>query len=240
MSRLTHGFWTLLLIPALLMGTFGCETMRQHKIATGAVLGTAAGALAGGIIGHQSGHRGAGALIGAAAGAALGTGIGYALDRQARKYEQVQDVQVETVQSAPAQVATNEQASTPPPPQEPPHLRLRLNNEVLFDKGSSALKPAGTERLRQIADIMKQDPTSRVVVRGFASAEGDDAYNLQLSKARAEMVANQLVFDGVNPQRIQAMGMGESNPIADNATESGRIQNRRVEIDIFPAEEATQ
>lgn len=67
-------------------------------------------------------------------------------------------------------------------------------------------------------------------MEGYASAEGSEAYNLQLSKDRANSVKTYLVNSGVAAAKIQAEGFGESNPVASNATEAGRILNRRVEI----------
>ena len=219
------------LLPALLMGPLGCETMSEHKIVSGAAIGTAAGALAGGIIGHQTGNRTAGALIGAAAGAALGTGIGYYLDRQAKKFEQIEDVQVEKVPQAQAP----ETGRT-----RPEHLTLRLSNQVLFERGSSALAPRGTDKMQEIANILKEYPDSNVIIKGYTSSEGDDASNTALSQRRADAVKNTLISFSVNPARMQAVGLGESNPIADNATEAGKAQNRRVEIEVYPTNEGRQ
>lgn len=219
----------LMLLPGLLLGPTGCETMREHKVASGAAIGTAAGALAGGIIGHQSGHKTAGALIGAATGAALGGGIGYYLDRQAKKFEQIPQVEVEKVPAGPAP----EVGGQP----EPEHLTLRLSNDILFSRGSATLTPAGERKIAEIADILREYPDSEVQIKGYASAEGPEDLNLRLSRARADVVRDALVANRVDSRRLQSMGFGESYPLASNETETGRSQNRRVEIDVFPPED---
>jgi outer membrane protein OmpA-like peptidoglycan-associated protein len=222
-------FFAIGLTVVMIWGSMGCQTMSEHKIASGAGIGAVAGGVVGGIIGAQSGNAGKGVAIGAATGAALGGGIGWWMDRQAKKYQKIQDVQVEKVpeSKAPAGEAA---VGTP----EPAHVTLRISSEMLFDKDSSALKPYGDQKLREIAQVMNEDKDSNAVVKGYASSEGADDYNLRLSENRAKVVANTLVGYGVDPGRVTALGMGESHPIGDNATESGRAQNRRVEIEIFP------
>jgi outer membrane protein OmpA-like peptidoglycan-associated protein len=215
----------------MLLGLLGCETMKEHKVASGAVIGGAAGAVVGGVIGAHGGHAGTGAAIGAAAGAALGGGVGYLLDRQQKKYEQVRDVKVERTPQRKDPVTQKV---------EPEHLTLRMSSELLFAKNSSTLSPHGTTKVREIADILNQDKDSNVIVKGYASAEGRDAYNYALSQRRANMVCDTLITNGVAPARITTRGLGASNPIADNSTEAGRAMNRRVEIEVFPSRPAGQ
>ena len=221
------------LLPALLMGPAGCETMKEHKVASGAVIGGATGALAGGVIGHQTGNKTAGALIGAAAGAAIGGGIGWYLDKQEEKFKKIENVEVVRSETAPP-VTTDTQQTAAKPVE---HLTLRMNNEVLFEKGAASLTAAGTQKIAEIAQVLHDYPDALVIVRGYASSEGRDDYNLGLSQARADMVKNTLIANKVTPSRITAIGMGESNPIASNDTETGRVQNRRVEIEVFPPED---
>ncbi|MDQ7948069.1 MAG: OmpA family protein, partial [Pedobacter sp.] len=82
-----------------------------------------------------------------------------------------------------------------------------------LDKLSSTLRESG----------------SKVTVKGYASSEGTAAYNLKLSKDRANSVKTYLVNSGVNASQVASKGYGEANPVASNDTEEGRIQNRRVE-----------
>ena len=224
----------LLLVPALLALGVGCQTMQEHKIATGAVIGTAAGAAAGAAIGGKD-NRTEGALIGAAAGAAIGTGIGYYLDRQAKKYDRIEGLEVEKVEQTtktPADEVGKLPATTPP------HINLRISSEFLFEKDSSALKAEGVTKLAEIATVLKEDADSRVIIKGYTSSEGSDAHNTELSERRANAVKNQLIGAGVEASRLTAVGLGESSPIGDNATEAGRARNRRVEIEVIPSEKS--
>ena len=84
---------------------------------------------------------------------------------------------------------------------------------------------------------MQKYPNSLVDVMGHTDSTGSDAYNLDLSRRRAESVANYLVSRGTNRARIATVGYGEQYPRADNPTEQGRALNRRVEIRITPISE---
>ena len=77
---------------------------------------------------------------------------------------------------------------------------------------------------------MKKDPSVKFKLSGYASAEGTDEHNMQLSKDRANAVKAYLVNSGVSVNNLDADGYGEANPIADNTTEAGRVINRRVEM----------
>ena len=218
--------WTAgLLIVSLTTLTMGCQTMSEHKVASGATIGALAGAAGGALIDKH--HRGRGALIGAAAGAAIGGGVGYYLDRKAKRFQEVEDVQVTTVPEATGQGETY----------EPPRVNLRISDQLLFERGSSALKPGGVQKIQEIANVIREDADSVVIVKGYTSSEGSDQYNTELSQRRADVIKNQMIACMVDASRIQAVGMGESNPIADNSTEAGRAQNRRVEIDVIPRSE---
>ncbi|TCV18944.1 OOP family OmpA-OmpF porin [Sphingobacterium alimentarium] len=98
-----------------------------------------------------------------------------------------------------------------------------------FEFDSSVLKTESYSTLDKLAKELR-DSNGRVTLDGYASAEGTEAYNLNLSKDRANAVKQYLVNAGVSASNISANGYGEANPIASNATEEGRIQNRRVEI----------
>ncbi len=217
------------LMASLLVASTGCETMSQHKIATGAVLGTATGAAVGALAGGKK-HRGEGALIGAAAGAALGTGIGWYMDRQAKKLEQTvadQNTTVEAVE-VPIQNQDGTQGT------QVQQINIRMSGDVYFDKSKATLRPEAEAKLAEIAASLREYPDSSVVVEGYTSSEGDLSFNQQLSESRANSVKAYLVKAGVTPTRITSVGYGPSNPIADNDTESGRMQNRRVELKIIP------
>ena len=82
--------------------------------------------------------------------------------------------------------------------------------------------------------MLKEYQKTQVKVSGHTDSTGSDSYNQQLSQRRAESVANFLISQGVKPGRFYAIGFGESQPIASNATSQGRALNRRVELDILP------
>jgi OOP family OmpA-OmpF porin len=126
-------------------------------------------------------------------------------------------------------------APTPPPLPEPtpapPPVRQRIVlRGVNFDFDSSVVRPESRPVLDQGAELLKQNPDVLVVVEGFTDSIGGPEYNQQLSVRRAEAVYRYLVNQGVDPERLTVEGFGETRPIADNDTESGRAQNRRVEL----------
>ncbi|WP_293900280.1 OmpA family protein [Sphingobacterium sp. UBA5670] len=100
---------------------------------------------------------------------------------------------------------------------------------IQFEFDSSVLKTSSYSTLDKLAKELR-DNNSSVALDGYASAEGSESYNLTLSKDRANSVKQYLVNAGVSSSSITAQGYGEKNPVASNATEEGRVQNRRVEI----------
>ena len=100
---------------------------------------------------------------------------------------------------------------------------------IQFEFDSSVLKTESYSTLDRLAKELR-DNNSSVTLDGYASAEGTEAYNMTLSKDRANAVKQYLVNAGVTAAKVTANGYGEANPVASNATEEGRIQNRRVEI----------
>ena len=113
---------------------------------------------------------------------------------------------------------------------------LTFKSDVLFDTNSPVIKPAayGSGEIDRVAQILNRYPDTTIKVAGYTDSTGSESYNLQLSEQRANAVKNALVVKNVNAARISALGMGESNPIADNTTEGGRQLNRRVSIIIEP------
>jgi outer membrane protein OmpA-like peptidoglycan-associated protein len=107
------------------------------------------------------------------------------------------------------------------------HLAL---TGVLFDFNKSTLKPESDAVLRQVAALMVADPALKLEIQGHTDNVGSDAYNQPLSEARAHAVVTWLTQNNVAPARLTARGYGKTRPIATNATDEGRAQNRRVEI----------
>ncbi|HEY6065989.1 MAG TPA: OmpA family protein, partial [Thermoanaerobaculia bacterium] len=109
-------------------------------------------------------------------------------------------------------------------------LIVTLPGNIYFDVNKSDVKPAMRARLTEIAKALAAAPGSRVLVEGHTDSDGSNEYNLQLSRLRADSVRSVLVAGGVNPDRIESQGYGETRPVATNATGAGKAQNRRVEI----------
>jgi len=106
--------------------------------------------------------------------------------------------------------------------------------DVTFAVDSTTVSPSFRSALDSVAQSMVQYPNSLVDVMGHTDSTGSDTYNLDLSRRRAESVANYMVSRGVSRARLETIGYGEQYPVADNSTAEGRQQNRRVEIRITP------
>jgi outer membrane protein OmpA-like peptidoglycan-associated protein len=106
---------------------------------------------------------------------------------------------------------------------------------VLFDFDKADLKPAGQQIIAEVVKDMKENPQLRAHMIGHADAVGSDAYNMGLSKRRAEATRNAAVKQGIPAGNITLEWKGEREPIASNDTAEGRAQNRRVEIILRPA-----
>jgi len=109
-------------------------------------------------------------------------------------------------------------------------LELTLGSDVLFDTGSAMLKPGAGLQLDRLAGFMRQNPGTKIIIEGYTDSTGTAAFNQSLSERRAQAVQDALVAQGIDRSRIQAVGRGEDYPVASNATQAGRQQNRRVDI----------
>jgi outer membrane protein OmpA-like peptidoglycan-associated protein len=214
-------------------GCAGGELTTREK---GAGIGALGGAAAGGIIGAAVGHPGAGAAI----GGALGLGAGALVGDQLQGQENKQKEQQKAIDQQRGEIEKNRALIE----------ELRKRNieaketsrgvmvnlpSVNFEFDSADLTGDGRNKVNQIADIIKRDaPNRRVTVEGHASRESaaQEAYNQRLSERRANTVADSLERSGVNGRNISAQGLGTRAPVASNDSESGRQQNRRVEVTI--------
>ena len=102
--------------------------------------------------------------------------------------------------------------------------------DVMFTTGKSELRGATPSNLTKLSAFLNKYADRTVVVEGYTDSVGTDSANLALSQRRAEAVRSYLVAQGVSSSRIAATGLGESAPVADNASPTGRQQNRRVEV----------
>ncbi|HEU4628012.1 MAG TPA: OmpA family protein [Steroidobacteraceae bacterium] len=102
--------------------------------------------------------------------------------------------------------------------------------DVLFDTNSATLKPGAANEMQRIADFMQKNPDTKVIIEGYTDSRGSEDYNQQLSQRRAQAVQDALASRGIDRSRVEAVGRGESMPVASNDTSAGRQQNRRVEV----------
>ena len=184
----------------------GCANMTETQRNTG--IGAGIGAVAGGLIGD-----GGGAAIGAGVGA-LG---GYAWSRymENKKAEMQRATAGTGVQVT--QTADN-------------RLKINIPNDISFAVGRADIQPALRPILDQFANGLGGQPNTEVYIIGHTDSTGNDAINNPLSVQRANSVRDYLAMRGVDSRRVRTEGRGSHEPIASNATEAGRAQNRRVEI----------
>lgn len=206
---------TKLICSVLLAGSlFGACTATGYNNKT---TGTAGGAAVGALLGQAIGQDTKGTLIGAGIGALAGLGWGAYKDQQTRELQaRLQNTQVRVTD-------------------EGNYINLNLPGGVTFPTNGYVIGNGFYGPLNDIASVLNQYPETRIVVSGNTDDTGAYSYNMDLSVKRARSVADYLVRRGVNPNRVTINGYGPDRPIASNSTPSGRSQNRRVEIQIFPA-----
>lgn len=199
----------------------GCTTnpytgdKQASKAAWGAAIGAVSGAALGAATGDNKKDRRERALRGAAIGGVVGGGVGAYMDAQEKKLR-------EKLQSTGVSVKKNADGS----------IELIMPGNITFPTGQSAIKPDFFDTLNSVALVLKEYNKTSITVSGHTDNVGKDDLNQKLSQDRANSVSQYLSSQGVAGSRINAVGMGKSQPIADNNTEIGRAQNRRVEIKI--------
>jgi outer membrane protein OmpA-like peptidoglycan-associated protein len=102
--------------------------------------------------------------------------------------------------------------------------------DVLFDTNAATLKVGSAERLDRLAAFLNENSGTRIMIEGHTDSRGSDAYNEELSRRRAQAVADALLTRGIPSGRFEILGRGEAAPVASNDTAAGRQQNRRVEV----------
>mgnify|MGYP000572602497 CR=1 FL=1 len=199
----------------------------------GAGSGAALGAALGGIFGH-----GKGAAIGAAVGGAVGAGagvlIGKKMDKAAAEAEKIEGAQVEMVTDN-----NNLQA-----------VKVTFDSGILSPTSSATLSSSAKAALSKFANnVLNQNRDMDVSIYGYtdntgwknSTAEQSAQKNLNLSQERAQSVSSYLLGCGVSPNQLKSVeGMGEANPVADNSTEAGRQENRRVEVFMYASQQMIQ
>lgn len=107
---------------------------------------------------------------------------------------------------------------------------VTLSGSVLFRSGEAMLLPGAETKLSQVVDALSTMDPRNLVVEGHTDSQGSDQYNLGLAQRRADTVRSYLVSSGYPSGQVRSLGIGEGRPIADNNTNEGRANNRRVEI----------
>lgn len=180
---------------------------KRDRTIKGAGIGAAAGAAGAVLAGKREADE---ILAGAAIGAVIGGGVGAYMDAQQEKLARIPGTEVERV--------------------DEDTLLVHFENDVLFAVDSTAVDSDGRQTLGEVASVLEEYPKTAVIVQGHTDSTGSEEYNQNLSERRASAVRNQLANEGVDPTRMATMGFGETSPVASNDTESGRRQNRRVDI----------
>lgn len=199
-------------VPLILATSFltGCAGLQKTDWPTCAAVGGVGGAALGAI--ESSTWAGGGAVVGAGMAAAY-CWVHGASDEQV---VMVEETMVEETM-----------------PAEPAADAVRVELDVKFDFDKAQVKDDSYGDIKNLADFMNQYPQTTTVVEGHTDSVGTDAYNQGLSERRANAVREVLVNQyGVSGDRVNAVGYGEARPVADNATDSGRAINRRVEAEV--------
>jgi OOP family OmpA-OmpF porin len=115
-----------------------------------------------------------------------------------------------------------------------PLADFSARNAILYQSGAAIITAESEPALDELAADLSACPDAVVHIEGHTDADGDEASNLALSVARAEAVIAALITRGVNPDRLYAVGYGESSPIADNETPAGKRLNRRIVVTVLP------
>lgn len=200
---------------ATVLALAACATVNRKE--TGAIVGVGTGAIIGGAVGATNGSTARGAIIGAAVGGTVGAIIGHQMDQQAKELKQnIPGATVERVGEG---------------------IQVTFQSGLLFDFDSDRVRPDAAQNLRNLAGSLDKYPNTDLLIVGHTDSIGTEAYNRSLSERRASATAAYLASHGVSRSRLRTTGRGESEPVASNATETGRQRNRRVEVAIYASQE---
>jgi outer membrane protein OmpA-like peptidoglycan-associated protein len=185
----------------------------------GALIGAGVGAVVGAVA--YSKNRTAGAVVGAVGGGLAGGAVGAYMDSQKKDLEKNL---AQEIQAGHARVDTM-----------PNHVvRITMTSQTAFDTNSTTIKPGFDATMDKLADVVVRYGKTTLTVVGHTDNVGSNDYNQKLSERRAAAVAQYFESKRVNPVRLAVSGKGETAPVANNASETGRQQNRRVEIYVEP------
>ena len=205
----------------------------MSKTGQGALIGAGGGAALGAVIGALAGNTAIGTAIGGAVGAGAGAIIGKKMDKAKKEAEAIEAAQVETVTDTNGLEA----------------VKMTFDSGILFATGKSELSPASKASLQQLAGVLKNNADCDVAIQGYtdnqgwknSTAEQSAQKNQALSLDRATSVSAYLQALSVPATQIKSVeGFGQANPVADNSTEAGRTQNRRVEVYMYASQKMIQ
>lgn len=182
-------------------------TTKRDRTWKGAGVGAVAGAAGAVLAGKREADE---ILVGAGIGAAVGAGVGAYMDAQQEKLARIPGTTVERVDEE--------------------TLLVHFDSDILFEVNSAIVDSDGRGTLEDVGAVLSQYPKTAVVVQGHTDATGSEEHNQALSERRATSVSNYLIGRGIDADRLAAIGYGEGYPVASNDSESGRQQNRRVDI----------
>lgn len=197
-----------------MLAVVSCNT----KQGTGSLIGAGGGALIGGIIGKLAGNTAVGAAIGGAVGAGTGALIGRHMDKVAEQAKQIENAKVEKVTDSNGLEA----------------VKVTFDSGILFATNKADLNASSKSALAKFSNTLKENNLLSVDICGHTDSTGNDGINIPLSNKRAQSVANYLQSCGVSSSQFKNIsGKGSSEPVADNSTQAGRTQNRRVEVYLY-------
>ena len=203
----------ILLVTALSFAVSGCKSLSKSQ--KGVLIGAGAGGAVGAGIGKAAGNTALGAIIGASVGGVAGGIIGRKMDKQAEEIAKIPGAEVKRVEEG---------------------INVTFEEGVLFGYDQSQLGSESTKKLTDLAGILNKYPDTYILIEGHTDSKGSEDYNLDLSKRRAQAVANYLQGVNVKDNRIKTAFYGEAQPKFSNDTEADRAKNRRVEFAIYANE----
>ncbi len=210
----------ILILSAALAGCAADQPLGNmgHR-ESGALLGAVGGAVIGAVAYDR--NRTKGAVVGAVGGALAGGAVGRYMDDQKRDLEKNLGTEIKTGQARVEKLANDV-------------VRITMTSQTAFETNSADIKSGFHSTMDKVAEVVVRYGKTTLTVVGHTDDVGTNAYNQSLSERRALSVAQYLESRRVDALRLATAGKGETQPRSSNSTESGRQENRRVEIYVEP------
>lgn len=201
----------ILIIIVLVLA--GCGSFNRVHQENGTLTAESVADVPGAVVDADSGSTTRRAIIGAGAGGVAGSIIGRQMDQQSKEIKQrVAGATVERIGEG---------------------IEVTFGSDLLYDVDADQLRPAGEEKLRDLATSFDRYRDTDVLIVGHTDSMGSDIYNQALSERRARSVSDFLIRQGVLVSRLHSAGRGGTEPLHARVTDSGRQANQRVEVAIF-------